>query len=143
MKDQATSNAPAGAPFRLRPLWLIVGWALVVLVIYLSLAPISVDIAPVQHGDKLEHALAYAVLMAWFACLYAARPVRLGYALGFIALGIVLEFLQRETGYRNFELLDMAADAVGVALGWALAPPRMPNYLSLIDNIFFGTRRSS
>ncbi len=105
-------------------------------VIYLSLAPISVDIAPVQHGDKLEHGLAYAVLMIWFACLYAARPVRLGYAIGFIALGVALEFLQRETGYRDFELLDMVADAVGVLLGWALAPPRMPNYLSLIERAF-------
>jgi VanZ family protein len=111
----------------------MLGWALVVVVICLSLAPISVDIAPVEHGDKVEHAVAYGTLMVWFACLYVARPARVGYALGFVALGIILEFLQRETGYREFELLDMAADAAGVIVGFWLAPPRFPNYLAIME----------
>ena len=135
------AKAPAPSGFRLRWVWLSVGWVLLALVVYLSLAPIPVDIAPVEHGDKFEHALAYGVLMAWFACLYAARQVRLGYALGFIALGIALEFLQRETGYREFELLDMVADAVGVLLGWVLAPPRTPSVVALIENALYRARR--
>ena len=51
------------------------------------------------------------------------------FAIGFIALGIALEFVQRWTGYRSFEVADMAADAAGVAVGWLIAPPRIPNYL--------------
>ena len=127
------------AGFHVRWLWLALGWSLVLLVVFLSLAPISVDIVPVEQGDKLEHIIAYGTLMAWFACLYAARGVRVGYAVGFIALGVILEFLQRETGYRDFELLDMVADAAGVLLGWALAPPRMPNYLLVLEKVVRGS----
>jgi VanZ family protein len=43
----------------------------------------------------------------------------MAYALGFVAMGILIEFLQRMTGYRDFEVLDMVADAIGVLLGWA------------------------
>ena len=60
--------------------------------------------------------------MFWFAFLYRCTPTRLGYAIGFIAMGVAIEFIQPLTG-RNFELADMAADALGVALGWAAALP--------------------
>ncbi len=59
--------------------------------------------------------------MFWFCQLYASRRARVGYALGFIALGIALEFIQRATGYRSFELWDMVADGAGVLIGWLLA----------------------
>lgn len=58
--------------------------------------------------------------MFWFALLYRPTPTRLWYAIGFIAMGIAIEFIQPYTG-RNFELADMAADALGVLLGWAVA----------------------
>ena len=73
-----------------------------------------------DQADKLEHAFAYASIMFWFAQLYVRKPVRLAYAVGFVALGIALEFVQAQVG-RDFELGDMAADAAGVALGWAAA----------------------
>jgi VanZ family protein len=47
-----------------------------------------------------------------------------------VALGIALEYAQRTTGYRSFDIADMVADAAGVAIGWLLAPPRLPNLLS-------------
>jgi hypothetical protein len=50
-----------------------------------------------------------------------------------VALGIALEFVQGWTDYRTFEVADMVADALGVAVGWALAPPRLPNFLQLIE----------
>jgi hypothetical protein len=58
--------------------------------------------------------------MFWFGQLYVRSAVRLRYALGLVALGIALEFIQDQVG-RDFELADMAADALGVALGWAAA----------------------
>jgi glycopeptide antibiotics resistance protein len=58
------------------------------------------------------------MLMYWFAQLYAKR---LFYALGFIAMGVALEFIQGMTPYRTFEYFDMVANAAGVLLGWALA----------------------
>lgn len=104
----------------LRPLWLALGWGWVAAIVWLSLipSPPTIDIA---QGDKLGHFLAYGILMFWFCQLYPAQRSRLGYALGFVALGVGLEFAQRALGYRSYELFDMAANTIGVALGWVAA----------------------
>ena len=121
--------------FRFRPFWLITGWVLVLLVIALSLAP-SLAALPATQGDKFMHIFAYAVLMSWFVNLYAATTRRAQLACGFVALGIALELAQRWTGYRTFDMADMAANAVGVTAGWLAAPPRLPNYLRVIEKFF-------
>lgn len=84
----------------------------------MSLAPIPQPIG-FEQGDKLEHFAAYGLLMALFCLAYPSRGARLAYAAGFILMGIALEFLQGMTDYRTFDVLDMLANAVGVALGWA------------------------
>jgi len=116
------------------PLWLATGWLLVASIIYLSLtpAPPSID---VPEGDKLEHVLAYAVLMFWFAQMYYRTGPRLLFALGFVFLGIGLEFLQAFTDTRQFEIADMIADAAGIALGWIVAPPRTANVLRGLESL--------
>ena len=118
---------------RVRRVWRAIGIALVLLVIWLSLTPHPIAI-PVDEGDKLGHFAAYAVLMCWFAQLDVAPRPRLAYAAFFVALGVVLEFVQGLTDYRSFEVADMAADTVGVMLGWAAAPPRGPNVLALVEH---------
>jgi len=75
----------------------------------------------VSQSDKLEHFAAYGLLMFLFCQIYHRTRTRLVYAAGFISMGIALEFLQRMTGYRTFEVLDMAANATGVVLGWGAA----------------------
>ncbi|HET7198440.1 MAG TPA: VanZ family protein [Burkholderiales bacterium] len=97
------------------------GWALVALIVWLSLTPSppSLDLG-IPQADKLGHFSFYGLAMFWFARLYLRTPVRAAYAAGFIAMGIALEFIQAHVG-RDFEVADMAADAVGVALGWAAA----------------------
>jgi VanZ family protein len=110
---------------KLRALWLAIGWGLVATIIWLSVTPKPPDIG-IQHGDKLGHFSAYAATMFWFCQLYARRPTRLAYAASFIAMGIAIEYVQRWLGYRSFEVLDMVADAIGVALGWALASAISP-----------------
>jgi VanZ family protein len=122
------------AKLKARRLWLALGWTLILLVTYLSLTPAPIEL-PLEEGDKFSHILAYLVLMSWFANLYETRAQRIGFALGFIVLGVALEFLQRWTGYRSFQVTDMAASAVGVALGWMLAPPRTPHYLRIIEKV--------
>jgi VanZ family protein len=74
-----------------------------------------------EQSDKLEHIGSYGLVMFWFCQLYAARRARLAYALGFVALGVALEFVQGWLGYRDFELADMLADTAGVAFGWGTA----------------------
>jgi VanZ family protein len=94
-------------------------WALVAAIVWLSLmpSPPSIDI---DQADKLGHAFAYASTMFCFAQLYLRAAVRVRYAAGLVALGIALEFIQDRVG-RDFELADMLADAIGVALGWGAA----------------------
>ncbi len=121
--------------FRFHPFWLFAGWMLVLLVVVLSLMP-GPALLPATQGDKFMHIFAYAVLMSWFVNLYAAMSRRARIAAGLIALGIALEFIQRWTGYRTFDMADMAANAAGVGAGWLSAPPRLPNYLRLIEKFF-------
>jgi VanZ family protein len=102
----------------IRPVWLAVGWAMVAAVVWLSLTP-SPPKVDFEQSDKVGHFLAYGGLMFWFSQLYVERKVRLAYAAGFAAMGVALEFVQGWTGYRDFEVYDMLADAIGVALGWA------------------------
>lgn len=120
---------------RVRRLWLALGWMLVLLVVYLSLTPAPIE-PEIHQGDKFLHALAYLVLMSWFANLYETPVERVSLAVGFIAMGITLEFIQGWVGYRSFEVADMGAGAAGVAFGWLLAPPRAPNYLGLAERLW-------
>jgi VanZ family protein len=132
----STENVAVPPALRARKLWLVIGWALVLFVIYMSLTPVPVEI-PVEEGDKFGHAFAYAALMVWFASLYDDRNTRLLFAIGFVSMGVALEFVQRETGYRTFELADMVADAIGVIAGWALAPPRIANCLYRAERLIY------
>jgi VanZ family protein len=117
-----------------RPLWLLLGWALVLAIIYESLTPAPVDL-PVEQGDKVLHASAYLVLMSWFSNIYEGARDRVICAAGCIALGVGLEFAQLMTVTRTFDVLDMAAGAAGVLIALILAPPRLPNYLHLVERI--------
>lgn len=103
-----------------------------VLIIYLSLTPSPPQIN-VENGDKLGHLAAYGLVTLWFAQLYTGLRQRIWIALGMVALGIAMEYAQRATGYRTFDVADMIADAIGVALGWLAAPPRLPNLLPWIE----------
>jgi len=109
----------------MRPVYLAVGWGLVGAIIWASVTHNPPQIS-VEHGDKVGHVLAYAGVMFWFAQLHLRTRARAAYAAGFIAMGIALEFVQRALGYRSFEILDMVADAVGVAAGWAIALATRP-----------------
>ena len=59
--------------------------------------------------------------MLWFCLLYAARNTRIGFAVLWISMGVGLEFVQRELGYRHYDVGDMIANTAGVLLGWALS----------------------
>lgn len=122
------------ARLRFHTLWLAIGWALVLTVVYLSLTPQPVSI-PVEQGDKVGHLAAYAVLMLWFAQLYSPAQRRFMLAVALVALGIGLEFAQLLTETRTFEIADMLADGAGVVIGWLAAPPRTINFLIRVEAI--------
>jgi VanZ family protein len=116
----------------LRPLWASVGWFGVAVVIALSLTPRPLPGLDIADSDKLAHLLAYAALMWWFAQIERARQERIVLALALAALGVALEFAQGLTPTRELSAVDMAANAAGVGLGWALAPPRGPNVFARV-----------
>mgnify|MGYP001126133134 CR=1 FL=1 len=113
-----------------RPLWLVVGYALALLIAVLSLAPTS-QLPEVDYNDKLGHLLAYGGLMAWFGQLYRRR---LGPALALFGFGAGLEVLQGASGYRDMSGLDLVANATGIGLGW-LATLIFPNWLAGLERV--------
>jgi len=113
--------------------WKAAGWLLVLAIIAFSLAPAPPHLN-LEQGDKLGHLAAYGLVTLWFAQPYTGLRQRIWLAIGMVALGIALEYAQHATGYRSFEVADMVADALGVAIGWLAAPPRLPNFLDWVKN---------
>ena len=117
-----------------RRAWAIVGWIGVVIVVYFSLKPHPPELG-IEQGDKIQHFAAYGGMMLWWVQLAATRAARIRTAAWLIALGIALEIAQSFTGYREASVLDACANSAGVLLGWALAPPRLPDFLALATRL--------
>lgn len=134
-------NTSVQPTYRLRKLWLAIGWFLIALVVYLSLAPgwLPLDaLTDDEIGHRLtygiSHVLAYATLMLWFLQLYpvSRRPM---IAVCLLGLGITLEGLQAFTPDRDPDYLDVLANAVGVALGWLSGRTPLANSLETLERM--------
>jgi VanZ family protein len=112
-----------------RNIWLSLGWGLLLAVVYLSLTPKPPPTDFVPFGDKIGHCLAYASLMGWWSQL-DSRHCRL--ALLFVLMGLAMEIAQSFTDYRQADVFDMAANCVGVGVGW-LATWLKPDWLGWFD----------
>ena len=97
--------------------WFLFGIGLVLLVVYLSLANISLPEAASGFGDKVNHLIAYAALMGWFGQLFTSWRDRIFLACGLMLLGVAMEYGQAMTAYRYFDWLDAVANSLGVLLG--------------------------
>jgi VanZ family protein len=116
-----------------RRIWLLLGWGMVFSVVVLSLIPVEVDLS--EGRDKVAHFIAYGSMTFWFAMLFPGWRRQVGVALAFAAMGVAIEYLQRMTGYRTFEVADMAANGIGAALGWALALTPLGNALDWTERL--------
>jgi VanZ family protein len=114
--------------------WLAGAWLLVIAVVFLSLMPVPPSLSP-GGSDKIAHFAAYGLMMFGFMQVYETRRSRIAIGAGLALLGITLEFLQGYTGYRSFEVADMAANVTGVVIGWAFAPPRTPNLIAVLERV--------
>jgi len=114
-------------------LWVVVGWTMICLTIYMSLTASGAVVVGSLLNDKVSHTLGYCCLMLWFTQIYKANGKRLLIALLFVAMGVVLEYLQGLGGVRMFEVADMAANTAGVFLGWLLASLGMDHILSWFE----------
>lgn len=121
---------------KLRGSWLALGWMWVAAIFYLSLMPHPPEPVHFINADKFEHALAYCLLMLWFSQVYRQRAARMLLAVLLLAMGVAIEYLQRETGYRTFDFADMLADAVGVLVGWAWARTALGRVFAYLEHHF-------
>ena len=98
----------------------LAGILLVITIWVLSLMPLSHSLPP--GGDKLHHFIAYGSLMLVWVLATPRQTIwpRGAMVLGFMAMGLAIEFAQGLTPYRFFEWADALANALGVMLGWGL-----------------------
>ncbi|MGA7948881.1 MAG: VanZ family protein [Thiobacillaceae bacterium] len=122
----------------MRTVWRAGGWLLIAGIIFLSLTPHPIEIH-IPHGDKLNHLLAYATLMAWWSQLHVSSAERLRLALSFAALGVIMEYAQGFTPTRQPEVLDALANISGIVIGWLAAPPRVPSFFAKLAAAFPGS----
>lgn len=114
---------------RWRGAWLLLGWLMVGLVMWVSLMPHPPRPLAFPQADKLEHAAAFAWLALWFLQLARPVPVLLGLAL----LGVGIEIAQGFTDMRQFEALDILADGLGMVLGLWLVTTAAGRLLAALD----------
>lgn len=96
--------------------WLL-GLALAATLV-LSLLPPSGIPQVLSFWDKAQHALGFAVL-AWLAAASGLRWRNI--ALGLLVWGALIEVLQSLTTWRQGDVWDWVADAIGIAFGLALS----------------------
>ncbi|QBM28830.1 VanZ family protein [Hydrogenophaga pseudoflava] len=100
-------------------------WAAVVLVGTLSLVPATELPAQVFNiWDKAQHAGGF-LLLALLGGLAYQKP-RGRVLFGLLVYGALIEVAQSATGWRNGDLFDLVADAVGVWLGALLLAMPLP-----------------
>ena len=131
--------AKACPELKLRFLWLAIGYALVVLVVFLSLSSNPVDTGlNFPYEDKFYHAFAYFTIMAWFSQIYHDKFQRNIIAVVLVFMGFTLEYLQSFDPKRFAEVGDMVANTTGVALGFIIAVSSAKNILLGIEKKLLG-----
>ncbi len=105
---------------RWRTLWLLSGYLLLAAILVLALVPLPKMAATEVLSDKFIHFVVFAGLMIWFAPLYPKRRLWLLFV-GLLTYGMLMELLQSQVPNRYAELADLAADIIGLSLGWALS----------------------
>jgi VanZ family protein len=121
----------------LRTLWWSVGIALLLVITALSLLPIRGPDLDLPNSDKLNHALAYLVLMLYFGQLVGVNwRRRSAVVIGLLGYGIAIELLQALLPLRVAELADLAANVTGIAIGLLLLRTPLGGLLIAIERRF-------
>lgn len=113
-------------------LWIAIGVALVLGVIWGSLQPAPQFVVP-NGFDKVEHFGSYMILTLWFTGLYP-RSRYWAVVVALLALGVAMEAGQylMHMG-RTADPYDVAANTAGIALGTVLAVLACGRWIARID----------
>jgi VanZ family protein len=101
-------------------------WRALLALLLLAVAWLAFSPAPPPQADtgwdKANHALAFAMLAAVAELALWPQPARRRVtAIGLLAYGALIEVVQSQLPARSGEWSDLAADAVGIAIGLLLA----------------------
>ena len=86
---------------------------LVAVITYLAIVPVAIPIVR-ETSDKLEHILAFVALAFALDGAFPGRPFDWTKILPLLAYGLAIEVVQLALPNRFYDMLDVAADAVGV-----------------------------
>ena len=114
--------------------WFGAGLLIATVITVTSLLPAR-DLPAFGISDKVEHAVAYALLAFWFASVMARRDF-VYLALALLAFGGGIEIAQGLMGLgREADLLDLAADGVGIVAGVVLAATPLGGWAKVIEDL--------
>jgi|SRR5690554_254199 len=114
----------------MRRLWQAVLFVSVAAVLYLATTSSSYPV-PASDNDKINHLIAFVELtivtrLAW------PRLSAWWYASVLLGFGLLLEVVQANLPYREFSLMDVVADGLGIAIGMLPWPgTRRPDHAAL------------
>ena len=114
-------------PVRHLRVWRIAGLVMLLLVLVSALMPAvwfwddkAGALAWLKNSDKILHMGTFTLLAVWFSGQYR-RASYLRVAIGLLLFGLLIEFCQYLVGYRQADWFDMAANTVGIVVGFAVA----------------------
>jgi VanZ family protein len=114
--------------------WYLLGVLLVLAVTWSCLVPPS-DLPPVGMNDKVEHGIAYVVMMLWFGGLFSPRKYWL-IVLALLLFGAAIEVAQELMHLgRTGDVKDWLADAGGVAVGLVACLAGLGHWVAWIERL--------
>ena len=99
-------------------LWRISFWLCFGLTAYLSLLPQEFLPTGINIWDKLSHSIAFAALALSAALGWPDKNFVQFVLIPLLTFGVLIEVLQYFIPGREFSLLDMLADAIGIIIVW-------------------------
>lgn len=100
---------------RCQPLWraILIVSAMAILYLATTSQPYPIPSAP---SDKLNHLIAFIQLTVVTRLAWPALS-RIWIAIGVMGFGLAIELMQAQLPYRDFSVLDLAADGAGIGIG--------------------------
>jgi VanZ family protein len=126
-------------PLRYGRVWLSLGLAALLLGVLVAMRPVGGALL-FTLGDKVAHAAAFATFAVWFGGLVESR-LMWRVALALLAYGVLIEVLQSLVPYRSADSQDLAADAVGILLGWLVSAAGLSHWGRQLEQWLAAPRR--
>lgn len=114
--------------------WFFLGLVIAAVITFYSLLPAQ-HVPQIGVSDKIEHAVAYALLAFWFASV-VARWDYLFMMLALVALGGGIEIVQglMKMG-READIRDFVADCIGSGIGLLLAFTPLGRWPAVVERL--------